>query len=102
MSRSSSVPLGLAALLFLVLGIFVARNLSLSTGIAHLLPESRDQDLARVSAGLVDSPVTRSMVLAIFPKKDSMRFNHEPCFGVKINSNRLGTSFKYIWVSLEI
>jgi len=64
-SRSSIVPLGLASVLFLGLGIFVARNLALSTGIAHLLPESRDQELARVSSGLVDSPVTRTMVLAI-------------------------------------
>jgi predicted exporter len=64
-SRSSIVPLGLASVLFLALGIFVARNLSVSTGIAHLLPESRDQELARVSSGLVDSPVTRTMVLAI-------------------------------------
>ena len=51
--------------LLVVEGLFVATRLELATGLAHLLPESRDQELALVSARLVDSPLTRSMVLSV-------------------------------------
>ena len=35
--------------------------------------------------------IPRNNVRASLPKKDSIRFNHEPCFGVKMNSKRFGT-----------
>jgi predicted exporter len=56
---------GLAVILFLAMGVYIARNLELSTGIAHLLSESSEQELALVSSNLVDSSLTRSMVLAV-------------------------------------
>lgn len=51
--------------LLLAMGLFTARNLELATGIAHLLPGSTEQDLARISSGLLDSSVTRTMVLSV-------------------------------------
>ena len=44
----------------------------------------------------------RRMVLAIRAKKHSMRLSHEPCLGVKTNSKRLGTVFRYARVSFEM
>jgi hypothetical protein len=44
----------------------------------------------------------RSRVLAIFPKKDSIRVSHERCLGVKVNASRLGSVARKERVSLEI
>ncbi|NRA09322.1 MAG: MMPL family transporter [Myxococcales bacterium] len=45
--------------------VYVTSRLELVTGLAHLLPDARDQELAWVSARLVDSPLTRTMVLSV-------------------------------------
>lgn len=63
MSRSITSP-ALCALVLVLLALYTARNLQVSTGIGHLLPEA-DQELALVSSQLVDSPLTRRMVLTI-------------------------------------
>jgi predicted exporter len=64
-SRREIGPLVLALLTFGAMAAFVASELRLTTGIANLLSESHEQALARVSARLMDSPLTRTMVLAI-------------------------------------
>src|SRR6266849_10097315 len=46
--------------------------------------------------------IPRNNVRASLPKKDSTRFSHEPCLGVKMNSKRFGTLAKYARVCLEI
>src|SRR5207249_9316401 len=46
------------------------------------------------SSSLELTRMPRRSVLAILPKKDSIRFSHEPCVGVKTNSKRLGTVVK--------
>ena len=51
--------------LLVVAAVFVGSRLELATGLAHLLPDSQDQELALVSARLVDSPLTRTMVLSL-------------------------------------
>ena len=45
--------------------VYVTSRLELVTGLAPLLPDARDQELAWVSARLVDSPLTRTMVLSV-------------------------------------
>jgi predicted exporter len=59
--------LTLAAMLclFLAMGLFTVRRLELSSGMADLIPESTEQELALISASLVDSPLTRTMVLSV-------------------------------------
>lgn len=52
-------------LVLLAEGAFVSSALEFETGLAHLLPDSRDQQLANLSAQFVDSPLTRTMVLSV-------------------------------------
>ncbi len=40
--------------------------------------------------------------LAIFPKKLSIRFSHEPCLGVNTNSKRPGFVTRYFCVSFDV
>src|SRR5260370_7064925 len=46
--------------------------------------------------------IPRSRVRANFPKNDSTRLSHDPCLGVKTNSNRLGTLVRYARFSREL
>ena len=39
---------------------------------------------------------------ASFEKKPSIRFSHEPCLGVKVNSKRSGRAASHAFVSLEM
>jgi predicted exporter len=56
----------LAALaLFVGMGAFVAHELRISTGVAPLLSDATEQELATISAGLIDSPLTRTMALSL-------------------------------------
>jgi hypothetical protein len=43
-----------------------------------------------LSSSLELTRIPRRTVLAILAKKASIRFSHEPCVGVKMNSNRFG------------
>ncbi|MGH0035899.1 MAG: MMPL family transporter [Myxococcota bacterium] len=65
MSPRQALPVALALLAFGAMAAFVATQLRLTTGIASLLSESSEQTLARVSARLMDSPLTRTMVVSI-------------------------------------
>ena len=46
--------------------------------------------------------IPRSRVRETLLKNDSTKFNHEPCFGVNTNSNRLGKVARKARVSLEV
>ena len=63
--RHLSVSGWFLVLVLLAEGVFVSSALEFETGLAHLLPESRDQQLANLSAQFVDSPLTRTMVLSV-------------------------------------
>ena len=47
------------------MGLYVHRELRLSTGLADLLVESTGKELASISARLVDSPLARTMILSV-------------------------------------
>jgi predicted exporter len=61
----SVAPLGLAALLFLVMGAFTARHLELSAGLTHFLSAESEVRLASLSAQIADSTLTRTMILSV-------------------------------------
>lgn len=65
MTRGEALRALVALLAFAAMALFVGRELRVTTGIANLLSESHEQALARVSARLMDSALTRTMVLAI-------------------------------------
>ncbi|MCP4004226.1 MAG: MMPL family transporter [bacterium] len=65
MSHRALVVPAAGLLLLAGMALFTARNLQLSTGLASLLSESSDLELAHISARLVDSPLTRTMVLSV-------------------------------------
>lgn len=46
--------------------------------------------------------IPRKRVLAILEENSSMMLSQDPCLGVKMNSNRFGTVFKYARVSCEV
>src|SRR5438132_10378679 len=46
--------------------------------------------IRRFSSSFDSTRIPRRMLRASFEKKVSIRFSHEPCVGVKMNSNRLG------------
>ena len=65
MKRHPRLAIGVMFGLFVAMGLFTARRLEFSSGMADLIPESTEQELALVSASLVDSPLTRTMVLSL-------------------------------------
>ncbi len=55
MKRHPRLAIGVMLGLFVAMGLFTARRLEFSSGMADLIPESTEQELALVSASLVDS-----------------------------------------------
>ena len=53
------------------------------------------------NSSLLLTRIPRRRTRDSFPNHPSIMFSHEPCFGVKTNSNLLGTLSKYAIVSLE-
>jgi predicted exporter len=70
--RSPLAATGIAVVLFGPMALFVATHLEIQTGLGQLLSGSRDQKLADVSGNIVNSPITRGMVLALHaPDRDA-------------------------------
>ncbi len=66
------------------------------------LTSSRYFSIRCFSSALEDTTIPLRSVFVTLAKKDSTRFSQDPCFGVKINSNRFGSLAKYARVSFEI
>jgi predicted exporter len=58
----------------IAMGVFVAQRLEVTTGLSQLLVDSPEHELALLSSRLVDSPLTRTMVLGLrAPRLDTVR-----------------------------
>ncbi|HXN83620.1 MAG TPA: MMPL family transporter [Myxococcales bacterium] len=62
---SDRLKIAAGLLLLLAMGLFCARRLRVSTEITFFLPDTEDQKLAEISRQLMDSPLTRSMILSV-------------------------------------
>ncbi len=65
MTNGRAARLALAAVLFLALGLFVARRLEVSTGVTHFLASPTERDLSGVARGMAESALTRTLVLSV-------------------------------------
>jgi len=65
MRRSAAAALGLGAIAFGALGIYVARHLEVTTRVTQFLSESDDLELASVSKQIAESAITRTLILSI-------------------------------------
>jgi predicted exporter len=62
---SDRLKIAAGLLLLVAMGLFCARRLRVSTEITFFLPDAEDQKLAEISRQLMDSPLTRSMILSV-------------------------------------
>jgi predicted exporter len=76
------VKIAAAAALFAAMAIFCALRMRVSTEITFFLPEGEDQELAEISRQLLDSTLTRTMILSIEPaaagKKVAAQLSADP------------------------
>jgi predicted exporter len=62
---SDRLKIATGLLLLVAMGLFCARRLRVSTEITFFVPDAEDQKLAEISRQLLDSPLTRSMILSV-------------------------------------
>jgi len=62
---SDRLKLAAGFLLLVAMALFCARRLRVSTEITFFLPDSEEKELAEISRQLIDSPLTRSMILSV-------------------------------------
>ncbi|HXN56929.1 MAG TPA: hypothetical protein VN874_11725, partial [Myxococcales bacterium] len=65
MNKSDRLKIAAGLLVVLAMGLFCARRLRISTEITFFVPDAADQKLAEISRQLMDSPLTRGMILSV-------------------------------------